>query len=95
MARIEVNFMEVLLREFLMNRTVYIDVDGSEVAVLVKELNYFPDLNAVIICDMTDPEHEDAKTYKLSTKDNFDIDYTDEIKKVKTQKKVKGKTKKK
>lgn len=90
MPRIEVNFIEVLLREFLIDRTIYIQDNGVEVAFLVKELNYFPDLNSINVCDMADPEHENAKTYKLSVKDNFDIDYETEIKKVKTQKKVKG-----
>ena len=90
MPRIEVNFMEVLLREFLIDRTIYINDDGVEVPFIVKELNYFPDLNSINVCNMSDPTHVDAVTYKMSIKDNFDIDYEDEIKKVKTQKKVKG-----
>jgi len=90
MPRIEVNFMEVLLREFLIDRTIYINDDGVEVPFIVKELDYFPDLNSINVCNMSDPTHVDAVTYKMSIKDNFDIDYEDEIKKVKTQKKVKG-----
>lgn len=91
MPRISVNFMEVLLREFLIDKTVYIDDNGTEVAVIVKELNYLPDLTTLQICDNADPDHPSAKTYKLSIKDKFDIDYIEEVKKVKTQKKIKGK----
>ena len=95
MPRIEVNFMEVLLREFLIDRTIYINDDGVEVPFIVKELNYFPDLNSINVCNMSDPTHVDAVTYKMSIKDNFDIEYPTIIEKVTSQKKIQGKIDKK
>ena len=95
MPRIEVNFMEVLLREFMIDKTIYVDTKDGEVRLVVKELNYLPDLNSITVCDNEDPDTEGAKTYKLSLKDNFDIEYSQTIKKVKSQVKVRGKKKKK
>jgi len=95
MPRIEVNFMEVMLREVLLDKTIYIDDKGVEVAVIIKELDYLPDLNVITVCDNSDPEVEGAKTYKLSLKDNFDIEYSQEKKKIKkAQVKVRGKRRK-
>lgn len=95
MAIQETNFLEIVLREIMIGRTIYEDLeDGSgKKAIVINNLNYDPIINHVYICDMIDTDHPDANMYKMSIRDNFDFDY-DVIKKIKpNRKKIKGKRK--
>jgi len=93
MAMQETNFMEIVLRSTLLNMTIYEDFeDGNgKIPITIKHLTYDPVIEHVYISDNIDPEHEDASTYKMSIKENFDFEYPN-IKKIKPNKrKIHGK----
>lgn len=93
MAIQETNFMEIVLRELMLGKTIYEDFeDGNGLtAIQILHLTYDPIIEQVYICDNIDPDADGASSYKMSILDNFDFEYPN-IKKIKPNKrKLKGK----
>jgi hypothetical protein len=93
MAIQQTNFLEIILREIMLGKTIYEDFeDGNGLtAIKIKHLTYDPVIEQVYICDNLDPDSDGANSYKLSILENFDFDYI-ELKKIRPNKrKIKGK----
>jgi len=93
MAIQETNFIEIVLRDILLDKTIYEDFgDGNgKTPIIIKHLNYDPMIEQIYICDNVDPDVDGASSYKMDIKENFDFDY-ETMKKIKPNKrKLKGK----
>lgn len=88
MAKVKSNFLEIVLREVMTGKTIYIDDTTS---VTIGSITYCPGTHVVMVSDNVDPDDPAANNYKFLIKDIFEFDYT-EIKKIKPNKeKVRGK----
>lgn len=89
----ETNFVEIVLRNVMIGKTIYEDFGAGPIPIVIRQLIYDPLTEQIYISDNVDPDHVDANNYKMSIKENFDFDY-DTIKKIKpNKKKIKGKRK--
>ena len=73
MARIETNFMELLLINVFSGMTIYTDDD---VAVVIGEINYDPLVNSVFIIDAN---NGDKHVFNWKKNHDFEIDNIDKI----------------
>lgn len=87
MAITKSNFLEIVLRETMIGKTIY----SSDEAIIINSLTYSPGTHVVMVSDNINPDDPTANNYKFLLKDIFEFDY-DEIKKITPNKeKAKGK----
>ena len=77
----ETNFIEILLRETMIGKTIYLN-DGT--AIIIDEINYQPVIDQVFI-------KSGDEVYKMHMKRNFDFDYEQINKLLPTKHKITGK----
>lgn len=81
--RTETNFIEILLKEMMIGKTIYLDDDTP---IIIDEINYQPLIEQVFI-------KSGDEAYKMPINRNFDFDYS-QIRKIKpTKHKIMGKFK--
>jgi hypothetical protein len=76
--RTETNFIEILLREMMIGKTIYLE-DGS--AIYIDDLNYQPIIEQVFI-------KSGDESYKMHLNRNFDFDYNQVDKLIPTKHKI-------
>jgi len=87
MAKVKTNFLEIVLRDIMIGKTIYDDDD----VIIINHLTYTPSTHVVKISDNIDPEAPEANNYKFLLKNIFEFEYND-IKIIKpNKKKVRGK----
>jgi len=85
MAKVETNFLEVLLRKEFIGKTIYLD-DGTT-PIVIQDLNYTPNIRTVYIEDGAD-------TYKINIDTIFDLEEAGGGRtKRQSRKRIKGKKK--
>lgn len=77
----ETNFIEILLRETMIGKTIYLN-DGT--AIVIDDLNYQPLIQQVFI-------KSGDESYKMHINRNFDFDYGQVNKLIPTKHKITGK----
>lgn len=81
--KVGTNFFEIILREILIDKTIYLD---DNTPVFIDDLNYLPKINQVLI-------KSGQEVYKLSINEDFDFDYDQVNKLFPTIGKITGKIK--
>jgi hypothetical protein len=79
--RTETNFIEILLREMMIGKTIYLEDDTP---VIIDDLNYQPLIEAVYITSGNN-------SYKMQLNRNFDFDYSQVNKIIPNKHKITGK----
>jgi hypothetical protein len=79
--RTETNFIEILLREMMIGKTIYLN-DGTP--IYIDDLNYQPVIQQIYI-------KSGDESYKMHLNRNFDFDYNQVEKLVPTKHKITGK----
>lgn len=79
--RTETNFIEILLREMMIGKTIYLN-DGTP--IIIDDLNYQPLIDQVYI-------KSGEESYKMHLNRNFDFDYTQVSKVIPNKHKITGK----
>ncbi len=79
--RTETNFIEILLREMMIGKTIYLE-DGTP--IIIDDLNYQPLIEQVFI-------KSGDESYKMHLNRNFDFDYSQVSKLIPTKHKIGGK----